>query len=162
MCWHSSCATFGSMRLLNKHILTFGRLLLVFFFLANSGFTVVLYHCTMADEMCGMSCCDGKNDSQAGACEDMDGPQTPATHPVTVDQPCQTVTVLGGYQVDPTVVAKAFDGRQIIKIDLLPNFVYQTAIGDRVDLPAFHLVSAASNVSTPSVETYVLNATFLI
>jgi hypothetical protein len=150
------------MRLLNKHILGFGRLFLVLFFLANSGFTVVLYHCTMTDEMCGMSCCTGTDDCPAGACEDMDGPQTPATHPSTVDQPCQSATVVGGYHTEPTVVEKEFNGRHIIKTDLLPTSVFETAIGSRVDLPAFHLASAASNVSPPSVETYVLNASFLI
>jgi hypothetical protein len=150
------------MRFPNRHILTIGRLFVLLFFLANSGFTVVIYHCTMTGEMCQMSRCNGTNDCPAGACEDMDGPQTPATHAVTVDQPCQTATVIGGYQVDPTVIAKEFNGKQIIKIDLLPASALETTIGDRLDLPTFHLASAASNVSTPSVETYVLNSTFLI
>lgn len=150
------------MRFLNRHILTIGRLFVLLFFLANSGFTVVLYNCTMTDEMCGMSCCTGLDDCSAETCQDMEGPQTPAAHTITVDQPCQTATVVGGYRTEPTVLEKEFNGRQIIKVDLLPTSVYETAIGDRFDLPAFHLVSAASNVSPPSVETYVLNATFLI
>jgi hypothetical protein len=150
------------MRPVNKHIFGFGRLFLVFFFLANSGFTVVLYHCAMTEEMCGMSCCNGTNDCAAGTCEDMDESQTPVAHPVTMGQPCQTATVVGGYQTDPTVVEKQFNGRQIITDDLLPTSVFETGIGLRVDLPAFHFTSTASNVSPPSVETYVLNASFLI
>jgi hypothetical protein len=150
------------MRFLNKYIFGLGRHFLVLFFLANSGFTVVLYHCTMTDEMCGMSCCNGTNDCPPGACEDMDGPQTPAMHAITMAQPCQTATVIGGYQTEPTVVEKEFNGQQILKADLLPTSLYETAVGSRLDLPAFHLASSASNVSTSSVETYVLNASFLI
>jgi len=155
------------MRLLNKHILGFGRLFLVLFFLANSGFTVVLYHCTMTqcamtDALSGMACCVGMDCCNAGSCDDVAGLQATVAHAVTVNQPCQTTTVVGGYQTEPTVVEKQFNGRQIINVDLLATSVFETAIGPRVDLPAFHLASAASNVSPPSVETYVLNASFLI
>jgi hypothetical protein len=92
----------------------------------------------------------------------MDGSQTTETKSVKVNQPCQTATVVGGVQTEPTVVEKQFDGRQIISINLLPTSVFETAIGPRVDLPVFHVTSAASNVSSSSVETYVLNASFLI
>jgi hypothetical protein len=150
------------MRVLNKNILGFSRLFLMLFFLANSGFTVVLYHCTMTEEMCGMSCCKGISDCSAGACQDMGGSQTPETKSERVDQPCRTATVVGGVQTEPTVVEKQFNGRQIISVDLLPTSVFETAIGPCVDLPAFHFTSTASNVSPPSVDTYVLNASFLI
>lgn len=150
------------MRLLHRNILTIGRLFVLLFFLANSGFTVVLYHCTMTDEMCDMSCCAGTGECGAGTCQDMEEGRAPATDAHAVAQPCETATVVGGYQTEPTVLEKEFTGRQIIKYDLLLPSVFETAIADRVDLPAFHIVSAASNVSPPSVETYVLNATFLI
>lgn len=143
------------MTFLHRNILTIGRLFVLLFFLANSGFTVILYHCTMTDEMCDMSCC-------AETCQDMEEGCGPATDAIGVGQPCQTTTVVGGYQTEPTVLEKEYTGRQIIKYDLLLPSVFETAIADRVDLPAFHIVSAASNVSPPSVETYVLNATFLI
>ena len=150
------------MKFVSDHILPFGRLLLVLYFLGNSGFTAVLYHCTMTEEMCGMSCCNGTNDCSAGICEDVDEPQPPVTDLMTVDQPCQTATVVGGYHTEPTVVEKQFNARRIINIDLLATSVFEDAIDYRVDLPAFHLVSAASNISPPSVEAYVLNASFLI
>jgi hypothetical protein len=155
------------MRFLNEHILGLGRHFLVLFFLANSGFTVVLYHCTMTqctmtDEMSGMACCSGKNGCTAGSCEDMAGSQAIVAHTSAVDQPCRTATVIGGYQTEPTVVEKEFNGQQILKADLLPASLYETAIGSRLDLPVFHPASSASNVSTSSVETYVLNASFLI
>jgi hypothetical protein len=92
----------------------------------------------------------------------MDRPQTSATHAITVEQPCQAATVLGGYQVDPTVVAKDVNGLQLIHSDLLPVSAFETSTGDPVVSSSFRLVSAASNASTPSVETYVLNASFLI
>jgi hypothetical protein len=150
------------MILFNKNILGFSRLFLMLFFLANAGFTVVLYHCTMTEEMCGMSCCVGINDCAAGTCQDMDRSQTPETKFVKVDRPCQTATVVGGVQNEPKVVEKQFNSRQIISIDLLPSSVFEAAIGPRVDLPVFHFTSTASNFSPPSVETYVLNASFLI
>jgi hypothetical protein len=156
------------MRLLDKHIPGFGRLFLVLFLLlANSGFTVILYRCTMSqcamkDEMSGMPCCAGMACCTAASCEDMCGPHTPSANVVTVNRPCQTATVVGGYQIDPTVVEKQFNGRQIIKIDLLPTSVFESAIVPPDDLPAFHFAFAASNVSSPPVETYLLNASFLI
>jgi len=155
------------MRLLNKHILGFGRFFLALFFLANSGFTIVLYHCTMTqcamtDAISGMACCVGMNCCNAGSFDDAAGPQATVAHAVTLKQLCQTTTVVGGFHAEPTVVEKQFNGRQIMDVDLLPTSVFETAIGPRLDLRAFHLASAASNVSPPSVETYVLNASFLI
>jgi len=155
------------MRLINKHISTFGRFFLVLFFIANSGFTVVLYHCSMthramADESSGMTCCAGMACCTCASCEDLAGPQTPATHVVTVNQQCMTATIAGGNLVEPTIVAREFNGQQILKADLLPGAVYETGIGSGLSLAIRHLATTASNVSTPSVEKYVLNASFLI
>jgi hypothetical protein len=157
------------MRLVDKHICGSTRLFLVLFFLANSGFTVVLYRCTMTqcamtDSVSGMACCAkvGMDCCTAGSCEGVAAPQVAVADAVTMDQPCETATVVGGYQTDPTVVEKQFDGRQIFTVDLLPTSAFEGGIGPRADLPAFHFTSTASNVSPPSVETYVLNASFLI
>jgi hypothetical protein len=113
----------------------------------------------MTHEMSAMACCAGEDDSTSASCEDMAGPQA---HRVTVSQPCMTALVAGGNLPEPTIVEKAHNGQQILKCDLLPTAVYEMAIGSRLDRPVFHLASSASNVSTSSVETYVLNATFLI
>jgi hypothetical protein len=150
------------MRLHNRHIVSFGRLFLALFFLANSGFTVVLYHCAMTDEMCGVSCCVGIDCRTAASCEDIAGRQAPVAQRMSVYRPCQTAIVAGGYQAEPTVLEKQFSGERIIKSDLLPASVLETAFGDPVDLPVFHLASASSNVSPLSVETYILNSSFLI
>jgi len=40
--------------------------------------------------------------------------------------------------------------------------MFQTAIGKPANLPGFRTVYVATNVSPSSVETYVLNSTFLI
>ena len=155
------------MRLINKHMSALGHLFLLLFFLANSGFTVVLYHCTMAhcamtDELSGKACCTGKDECTTESCEDEAGPQGPVAHPVTVDQRCMTATIAGGNLTEPTIVEKALNSQQILKADQLPTAIFGTAIGSRLNPPAFHLASSASNVFTSSVETYVLNATFLI
>jgi hypothetical protein len=155
------------MRVINKHMSAFGRLFLLLFFLANSGYTVVLYHCTvtqcaMKDGMSGKACCTGKDDCTTESCEALAAPQGPVAPSVTVDQKCMTATIAGGNLHEPAIVEVKFNGQQILKADLLPTAIFGTAIGSRLDLPAFHLASSASNVFTSSVETYVLNATFLI
>lgn len=155
------------MRFVNKHILPFGRLFLSLFFLTNSGFTVVMYHCTMTgcsmtDDKTGMMCCSESTECADESCDLDAGMQTAATHVVAVDQQCMTSIIVGGNIVDPTVVEKPFSGEQILKSDLLSTAVSELPIGPRVDLPAFLLTSSAVNTSTPSVETYVLNSTFLI
>ena len=155
------------MRFADEHTLTFGRLFLLLFFIANSGFTVVLYNCSMAprattNEMSGMSCCEGMACCTGAGCEDAARPQAPVGHVVRVDQQCLTATMAGGSLTEPTIVEKAFNGQQILKADPLWAVVYEPVIGSGLDLPGFHLVSASSNVSRSSVETYVLNVSFLI
>ena len=155
------------MRFANKHTLTFGRLFLLLFFIANSGFTVVLYNCSMAprattNEMSGMSCCEGMACCTGAGCEDAARPQAPVGHVVRVDQQCLTATIAGGSLTEPTIVEKGFTGQQILKADPLSAVVYEPVIGSGLDLTGFHLVSASSNVSRSSVETYVLNVSFLI
>ncbi len=162
MWWNSSCNISRAMRILNNHIAGFGRLFVVLFLLTNSGFTVVLHHCTMTDQTCGMPCCAGTQDCPGGSCEDMDGPQPPPAHIVIVEQPCMTATVVGGYETEPTVVEKVADGRQNTATNVLPPSVLESAVDDRIDLPPFHSATASPKVSPSSVETYVLNSTFLI
>lgn len=155
------------MGFLNKHTPAFGRFFLLLFMLANSGFTAVLYHCTMTqcattDEMSGMACCAGMACCTCASCEDMAGPQAAVGHMVRVDQRCLTATIAGGSLNEPTIVEKGFTGQQILKADPLSVVVYEPVIGSGLDLTGFHLVSASSNVSRSSVETYVLNVSFLI
>ncbi len=150
------------MNLINRHSPGFGRFFLALFLLANSGFTVVLYHCAITDEMCGTSCCKGTDCCTASSCEVKSGQQAPVAPAFSLYHPCQTAAVAGGYQTGPTVLEKQFNGERIIKSDLLPASVFQTVIGNPANPAAFRTVSVASNVSPSSVETYVLNSTFLI
>jgi hypothetical protein len=73
-----------------------------------------------------------------------------------------TITVAGGSFTEPTIAEKEFTGQQVLKTDLLSNAVYETAISSRIDESIFNLHSSASDISTSSVEKYVLNAAFLI
>ena len=116
----------------------------------------------MTDDKTGMMCCSESTECADESCDLDAGMQTAATHVVAVDQQCMTSIIVGGNIVDPTVVEKSFSGEQILKSDLLSTAASELPIGPRVDLPAFLLTSSAVNTSTSSVETYVLNSTFLI
>ena len=71
-------------------------------------------------------------------------------------------TIAGGGFTDPTIVEKEFNGQQILKADLLGNAWYETTKNSLLDLSVSYSLLSSSRVSTSSVETYVLNATFLI
>jgi hypothetical protein len=145
------------MRFLNRHLLTIGRLFVLLFFLANSGFTVVLYHCTMGE----IDCCGTSDNDMSCACSMMDPPQTSSGPSITAGINCQSVIVAGGLKTDPTVVEKESAAR-LLKVDLVaafaPDFAGSTITSQfqPVSLPS------ARDVSPPTVETYVLNSTFLI
>ena len=150
------------MRFIGKHILTLGRLLLVLFLVANSGFTIVLYHCTMRDDPDGVSCCSDNNACPAGTCANAGpGPSADAML-ARSDVPCMAMTVAGGLQTDPTIVEKESTARLHSKVTMLPVFAPDPALSQNLEEPLFLLSSAASNVSLRSVEKYVLNATFRI
>jgi len=145
------------MRFFNRHILTIGRLFVLLFFLANSGFTVVLYHCTMGE----MDCCAGSDDEMSGACSMMDPPQTSSGPSITAGINCQSVIIAGGLKTDPTVVEKESAPR-LLKVDLTAAFALDRSLStDTSQFQSFSL-TAVRDVSPPTVETYVLNSTFLI
>jgi hypothetical protein len=145
------------MRFLNQHILTIGRLFVLLFFLANSGFTVVLYHCTMEE----MECCTTSDGQMSGACSMMDPPQTPSGPAVTSGDNCQSMIIAGGLKTDPTLLEKESVGR-VIKLDLVPAFTPDFAFSTVFPQVQPFSLTASQNVSPPAVETYVLNSTFLI
>ena len=145
------------MRFLYRHILTLGRLFVLLFFVANSGFTVVLYHCTMEE----MDCCTTPNEQMSDACSMMDPPQASSGPVLTAGDNCHSVIVAGGLKTDPTVVEKESVSR-VIKIDLVAGFVpYLEVSNVSSQAPSFS-TAAPQNTSPPAVETYVLNSTFLI
>ena len=145
------------MRFLNRHILTIGRLFVLLFFVANSGFTVVLYHCTMEK----MDCCSASNDQMSDACGMMDPPQTSSGPSVTANDLCHCVIVAGGVKTDPTVVEKESVVR-VIKVDLAFAFTPNFALSVVSSLYQPFSLTASRIASAPAVDTYVLNSTFLI
>lgn len=149
------------MHLLNRHILTLGRLFLVLFFVANSGFTVVERYCTMAIENQGKACADEDDCCSAATCKDEVAPRPQEAPSLTVSMSCHVVSIAGGLQGDPTIVEKGSNVPYInVPLFLAPDL--PLAIYHQADR-SLHLLSPASvDVSPHSVETYVLNSTFLI
>lgn len=145
------------MRFLNRHILTIGRLFVLLFFVANSGFTVVLYHCTMEE----MDCCTTSNGQMSSDCSMMDPPQTSSGPSVTAGNDCHSMIIAGGVKTDPTVVEKESVAR-VIKVDLAASFTPDFALSTVSSLYQSFSLSASQIASAPAVETYVLNSTFLI
>jgi hypothetical protein len=145
------------MRFLNRHIVTVGRLFVLLFFLANSGFTVVFYHCTMEE----MDCCGSKDEEMSGACSMMDPPQASSGPAVTSGDNCHSIIVAGGLKTDPTVLEKESVAR-VIKVDLVPAFTPDFTLSTVFPQVQPLFSNASQNVSSPAVETYVLNSTFLI
>jgi hypothetical protein len=145
------------MRFLNRHILTIGRLFVLLFFLANSGFTVVLYHCTMEE----MDCCTTSDDQMSGACSMMDPPQASSGPLVTGSDDCHSVIIAGGLRIDPTVVEKESVARAN-KVDLVAAFAPDLAISPVSFKFQPPLSTASQNASPSAVETYILNSSFLI
>jgi hypothetical protein len=145
------------MRFLSQHIPTIGRLFVLLFSLANSGFTIVLYHCTMED----MDCCSRSEETTSCACSMMDPPQSSSGPSVTSGDTCHSMTIAGGLKTDPTVVEKKSAAR-VIKMDLVASFPPNLAPSTVSPQFQFHSSTASVNVSPPAVEKYVLNSTFLI
>jgi hypothetical protein len=150
------CRT-SSMRFMSKHSPAIGRLFLLLFFLANSGLTVVLYHCTMGD----LDCCRKSDEEMSCACNTMNLPQSPCGPAVTSGDACQPKIVAGGLKTDPAVVEKESPAR-VIKVDLVPAFTPNSQLST-ASLPVqSSSLAAIQNILPPAVETYVLNSTLLI
>ena len=142
---------------LHRHILTIGRLVVLLFFVANSGFTVVLYHCTMEK----MGCCTGSDEHMSSACTMMDPPEPSSGPSVAEVNDCHSVIIAGGVKTDPTVVEKESVAR-VIKVDPPATATTASALSAVSSRYQPLSSSASQNASSPAVETYVLNATFLI
>ena len=145
------------MQRINRHILTLGRLFLIIFFLANSGFTVLLRHCTMAM----MDCCGGNDNCTGSSCENEHAAPAPKAATMTLGTGCQVSTFAGGYQTDPSIMGKDSTPR-LVKIDILPVVTIDIA-SQPVNTQALSAFSSAGRIPfPPPVETYVLNAALLI
>ena len=151
------------MQFLNRHILVLGRLFLVIFIVATSGFSVVMTYCTMSDGgACPMA--SGNDDDQdwSGTCADHTSQQGATHAALSNNYACMLTTVAGGLQTDPTTIEKVSHRQELTKLVVLPAAVPLQMSSLILDRPFSHYSSAGPNVSPPSVEKYVLNATFLI
>jgi hypothetical protein len=145
-----------------RHIHIFTLVLLVLFVLANSGFTLVLYHCTMAENNPGMQCCATEGNAPGTGCGDVNSPASGNTLSLYGDGPCRVMSVAGGLRVDPTVLEKHLGDWHPTQVVLLGECFLDAAPVSPLD--SFSADSAAedANAGTSAVETYVLNSTFLI
>ena len=143
------------MKFIHKHVLALGRLFALTFFLASSGFTVVLYHCTMGE----MSACTDY--CMAGNADATDQHQPAQALLSSIENSCHTVTVAGGLRTDPSVVERGSIVQQI-KVDFALSPDLNPVLASRIDQPILLFSTRASNFSPPTVETYLLNSTFLI
>lgn len=150
------------MRLINKHILALGRLSLIVFALANTGFTFVLYECTMSGAADVTACCDDLRTTIAGNCPEMGSPD-PTEATLAANYPsCMVTTVVGGLQTDPKFVEKVSFTPQLTKIGFVPVTLSVLSNGPYLDRPFCLHSSVDTNISPPSVQKYVLTGAFLI
>ncbi len=145
------------MNFINRHILAAGRLFILLFFIANSGITVALDFCTMGD----MSCCNMPEHHKADACNMMDAPQTPGGLVLSSETSCHIVAVAGGLKTDPTVIHSDFYPR-LAKVDLIAAVAPHIGVTSIMGHSSWLSSGTTSGNPPPAVETYVLNASFLI
>jgi len=122
--------------------------------LSSSGFTAVLHSCLMAEK----SCCGLPLNMMAGTpLNDAEGAADPT---LTSNMSCCAVTVAGGLNTNPIVSGTQQTTPQHLDlISLLPPSVLSGA--QDIHSHPIHFASSAA-ASPPSVEKYVLNASFLI
>ncbi len=138
-------------------MLVLGRLFLLLFFVANSGITVALDFCTMGE----MSCCSNPEHHKADACNMMNAPQTPGEQALSSDIGCHIIAVAGGLKTDPTVIHNDFYSR-LAKVDLIAAVAPHIGVTSIMGHSSWLSSGTTSGNPPPAVETYVLNASFLI
>ncbi len=143
------------MNALIKHRTPLGGLVLLLFVLANGGFTIVVSTCTMGAHgcVCGMENC------APGCCSFQ--PDNAGEVTLSSDGDCHATFVIGGLPELPSIIEKtAAEGQARTPSAVAP------ALSPGLDAPAAPLLTnifaTVSSVRTPSVEKYLLNATFLI
>jgi hypothetical protein len=138
-------------------MLSFGSLMLVLFFLANSGFTMVLDKCAMEEK----NCCGGEGDCPAGLCERQRESPTSGPARVTLSMPCQIIAVGGGFRTEPTVVEKA-SSPEPVRLTFLPRGFPDNSVHLCLRQPYHRSASASEAAGLPSVDKCVFNSVFLI
>lgn len=144
------------MKTFSKHIVLIGRILVLVLFLTNAGFTAILNNCAMeyAD------CCETSDSQSHMQCEMPMTPKTGSTSLQSAFQ-CHTSSVAGGLHETHALIGKPANTQtpvcEIFVMDA-EAFKETSAIP-----PQFQSLTAyTQSVSPPTVEKYVLFATFLI
>ncbi len=132
----------------NKHIKILGRIVVSLFFLASSGFTVILNTCVMDTPECCDTTCR----------ESLPSPMGPS---VQGQLGCHANTVAGGLNSIPALVEKG-SKPQNNRLEILSETALHCAKRAQSGTSSWFTVSFSHNISPPSVEKYVLNASFLI
>jgi hypothetical protein len=132
-----------------RFIATVAAFLLI---LSSSGFTTVLHSCLMAER----SCCN------ASMMAHMNGDEgaVPGKPVLKNNMSCCAVTVAGGLNTNPIVTHDQHHGVQ--HLDLIVLLSPRTSSDEQQVLTHSTFFSSSTATSPPSVEKYVLNATFLI
>jgi hypothetical protein len=146
-----------SVNTLVRHRTTLGSFVLLLFFLANAGFTIVVSTCTMGAVGCG--CGSGTETCALGCCE-VPRDNSPVVT-LTSDGDCNATLVIGGLPEHPSIIEKTSAEAQV-----RPSYAMVPASSPGLEAPHAQcqtpIASVSTTVHTSSVEKYVLNATFLI
>lgn len=123
-------------------------------FVASSGFTTILHNCTMEVP----TCCEVPTQNRHEQCD----VSVPPEVSIRSDLICHTNTVVGGLKPTAAVLEKESKSESK-KLDApLVLTVSNFSSTDQVNSSTSRFFSFADIVFFPSVEKYVLNASFLI
>lgn len=143
------------MKYFSTHILFIARPLVVVTFLASSGLATVLHNCTMV----AATCCEAPAEINHKNCDK----RLPANSDLFIQSNavCHANTVVGGVTTNPAVLDK--DGKSELKNPLSFVFAFTSSVEASFQInTSFNRGITAPPVFLPSVEKYVLNASFLI
>ena len=146
---------FQIMRAISKHLNAFGKAFTFVFLLACSGFTTILHICAMH----ACECCDTSGASDLNVCPDEQLPLPVAGLSFHGIDDCHINAVVGGIGVVQALVENE-SKPQNVEVLSLPTSTFVSSA--RVCTSSWFNYSYSERVSPPSVEKYVLNATFLI
>jgi hypothetical protein len=141
------------MKLKLQHNRLLAILTLIIFLSGSSGFTMVVTTCLMESE----SCCQIPASMSDNGC---DNPLQKSEVRVLSDMSCQSTSIVGGLKVDPATSDKNFkDGSA--KLPHVTGLLSSNFASNNFSSPHF-LLSSSFVPLPPSVDRYVLNASFLI
>ncbi|MBM2840069.1 MAG: hypothetical protein HW412_597 [Bacteroidetes bacterium] len=142
------------MLLSHKNIRLMRIFLAVLVLAASSGATAVLHRCQME----AASCCSPNQNANDDGCDQPIA--SPTGHSFRADFTCHIDVVVGGVALKQALLEK--ENRPESNIAVIPNIV---SLGScslvQADGPS-HTLFLAHAISPPSVDRYVLNASFLI